>query len=129
MNIEHIAIWTKDLEKMRVFYEKYFMGKSNEKYRNDKKGFESYFISFDSGARLEIMQMPTIPTSKNNVHEQFIGLSHFAVSVGTQEKVDVLTKILENDGFEIVGQPRWTGDGYYESVVLDPEQNRIEITI
>nr|WP_299418862.1 VOC family protein [uncultured Emticicia sp.] len=129
MNIEHIAIWTKDLEKMRVFYEKYFMGKSNEKYRNDKKGFESYFISFDSGARLEIMQMPTIPTSKNNVHEQFIGLTHFAVSVGTQEKVDVLTKILENDGFEIVGQPRWTGDGYYESIVLDPEQNRIEITI
>jgi lactoylglutathione lyase len=129
MNIEHIAIWTKDLEKMRVFYEKYFGGKSNEKYRNDKKGFESYFISFDSGARLEIMQMPTIPTSKNNVHEQFIGLTHFAVSVGTQEKVDVLTKILENDGFEIVGQPRWTGDGYYESVVLDPEQNRIEITI
>ncbi len=129
MNIEHIAIWTKDLEKMRVFYEKYFGGKSNEKYRNDKKGFESYFISFDSGARLEIMQMPTIPDSKNNVHEQFIGLSHFAVSVGTQEKVDVLTKILENDGFEIVGQPRWTGDGYYESVVLDPEQNRIEITI
>jgi lactoylglutathione lyase len=129
MNIEHIAIWTKDLEKMRVFYEKYFGGKSNEKYRNDKKFFESYFISFDSGARLEIMQMPTIPDSKNNVHEQFIGLSHFAVSVGTQEKVDVLTKILENDGFEIVGQPRWTGDGYYESVVLDPEQNRIEITI
>lgn len=129
MNIEHIAIWTKDLEKMRVFYEKYFGGKSNEKYRNDKKGFESYFISFDSGARLEIMQMPTIPTSKNNVHEQFIGLTHFAVSVGTQEKVDVLTKILENDGFEIVGQPRWTGDGYYESIVLDPEQNRIEITI
>jgi lactoylglutathione lyase len=129
MNIEHIALWTKDLEKMRVFYEKYFGGKSNEKYRNDKKGFESYFISFDSGARLEIMQMPTIPDSKNNVHEQFIGLTHFAVSVGTQEKVDVLTKILENDGFEIVGQPRWTGDGYYESVVLDPEQNRIEITI
>lgn len=129
MNIEHIALWTKDLEKMRVFYEKYFGGKSNEKYRNDKKGFESYFISFDSGARLEIMQMPTIPDSKNNVYEQFIGLTHFAVSVGTQEKVDALTKILANDGFEIVGQPRWTGDGYYESVVLDPEQNRIEITI
>ena len=129
MNIDHIALWTKDLEKMRIFYEKYFGGKSNKKYRNDKKGFESYFISFDVGARLEIMQMPTIPNSSNAVYEQFIGLTHFAVSVGTQEKVDVLTKILENDGFEIVGQPRWTGDGYYESVVLDPEQNRIEITI
>lgn len=75
------------------------------------------------------MQMPTIPNSRNTAYEQFIGLTHFAVSVGTQEKVDALTKILENDGFEIVGQLRWTGDGYYESVVLDPEQNRIEITI
>jgi lactoylglutathione lyase len=129
MNIEHIALWTKDLEKMRVFYEKYFGGKSNEKYRNDKKGFESFFISFDSGARLEIMQMPTISDSGNNVYEQFIGLTHFAISVGTQEKVNALTKMLENNGYEIVGQPRWTGDGYYESVVLDPEQNRIEITI
>jgi lactoylglutathione lyase len=129
MHIEHIAIWAKDLEKMRVFYEKYFGGKSNEKYRNDRKGFESYFISFDSGARLEIMQMPMIPDSKNDIYEQFKGLIHFAISVGTQEIVDALTKILENDGFEIVGQPRWTGDGYYESVVLDPEQNRIEITI
>jgi lactoylglutathione lyase len=129
MHIEHIAIWTKDLEKMRVFYEKYFGGKSNEKYRNDKKGFESYFISFNLGARLELMQMPAIPEQKNDIYEQFMGLIHFAVSVGTQEKVDELTKVLENDGFEIIGQPRWTGDGYYESVVLDPERNRIEITI
>ncbi len=129
MHIEHIAIWVKDLEKMRVFYEKYFNGKSNEKYRNEKKGFESYFISFDSGARLELMQMPNIPDSKNDIYEQFMGLIHFAISVGTKETVDNLTEILQNDGFEIIGQPRWTGDGYYESVILDPEQNRIEITI
>lgn len=129
MHIEHIAIWVKDLEKMRIFYEKYFNGKSNEKYRNEKKGFESYFISFDSGARLELMQMPNIPDSKNDIYEQFMGLIHFAISVGTKEIVDNLTEILKNDGFEIIGQPRWTGDGYYESVILDPEHNRIEITI
>lgn len=129
MKIEHLAIWVKNLEQMKAFYEKYFGGRSNEKYRNEKKGFESYFISFDSGARLELMQMPQIPDSKNDVYVQFMGLVHFAVSVGTQEKVDILTKTLEKDGFEIIGQPRWTGDGYYESVVLDPEQNRIEITI
>ena len=75
------------------------------------------------------MQMPTIPNSRIAVYEHFIGLKHFAVSVGTQEKVDALTKILENDGFEIIGQPRCTGDGYYERVVFEPEQNRIEITI
>ncbi len=128
MHIEHIAIWVKDLEKMRAFYEKYFAGKSNEKYRNEKKGFESYFISFDSGARLELMLMPNIPDSKNEIYEQFMGLIHFAISVGTQEKVDTLTEILNNDGYEIIGKPRWTGDGYYESVILDPENNRIEIT-
>lgn len=129
MKIEHIAIWVKDLEQMKAFYEKYFGGKSNEKYRNEKKGFESYFISFDSGARLELMQMTQIPDSKNDVYQQFIGLIHFAISVGSKELVDDLTKLLEKDGLEIIGQPRWTGDGYYESVVLDPEQNRIEITI
>lgn len=129
MQIEHLAIWVKDLEKMKAFYEKYFVGKSNEKYRNEKKGFESYFITFDKGARLELMQMPQIPDSKNDIYEQFMGLIHFAVAVGTKEKVDTLTEILSNDGYEIIGQPRWTGDGYYESVVLDPEQNRIEITI
>jgi lactoylglutathione lyase len=128
MHIEHIAIWVKNLEKMRVFYETYFNGKSNEKYRNEKKGFESYFISFDSGARLELMQMPHIPDSKNNIYEQFTGIIHFAISVGTKETVDNLTETLKNDGYEIIGQPRWTGDGYYESVILDPEQNRIEIT-
>ena len=129
MHIDHIAIWVKDLEKMRIFYEKYFNGKSNEKYRNEKKQFESYFISFDSGARLELMQMPNIPDLKNNIYEQFTGLTHFAISVGTPDAVNTLTETLNIDGFEIIGQPRWTGDGYYESVILDPEQNRIEITI
>ncbi|GAB3501814.1 VOC family protein [Emticicia fontis] len=128
MKIEHLAIWVRDLELMRSFYMKYFDGKSNEKYRNDKKNFESYFISFEDGARLELMQMPNITDANNTGHEQFIGITHFAVSVGSKEKVDELTEILRNDAFEIVGEPRWTGDGYYESVILDPEKNRIEIT-
>ena len=129
MRIEHIAIYCKDLEVMRNFYENYFDGKSNEKYVNLKKGFESYFISFADGARLELMQMVGIPTSKNDIYEQFTGLIHFAVSVGSKEKVDELTEKFRKDGFEIIGEPRWTGDGYYESVILDIEGNRIEITI
>lgn len=129
MRIEHIAIYCKDLEAMRNFYENYFDGKSNEKYVNAKKGFESFFISFADGARLELMRMVGIPDSKNNIYEQFTGLIHFAVSVGSKEKVDELTEKFRNDGIEIIGEPRWTGDGYYESVILDIEGNRIEITI
>lgn len=128
MYIEHIALWTNNLEEMKDFYLKYFGAKSNEKYFNPTKNFSSYFLSFEQGCRLEIMQMPNIPESANDVYAQFTGLIHFAISVGCKEKVDSLTETLRNDGFEIIGKPRTTGDGYYESVILDPDQNRIEIT-
>jgi lactoylglutathione lyase len=127
MHIEHIAIWTKDLENLKDFYLKYFNASANELYNNPKKGFNSYFLSFEKGCRLELMQMPNIPDSKDDIYEQFTGLIHFAISVGSKEKVDVLTETLRKDGFEIIGEPRTTGDGYYESVVLDPDKNRIEI--
>lgn len=129
MKIEHLAIWANDLERLKNFYIKYFGASANEKYVNPKKQFESYFLSFDGGARLEIMKRPDIPANQNDVHQQYLGLIHFAVSVGSKETVDSLTKKLADDGFEIVGNPRTTGDGYYESVVLDPEGNRIEITV
>lgn len=128
MIIEHVAIWVRDLEVMRAFYVTYFGGVSNEKYRNEKKNYESYFISFDSGARLELMQMPGITDAANNGFEQFIGLAHVALSVGSKEQVDVMTETFRTAAYEVVGEPRWTGDGYYESVILDPEKNRIEIT-
>ncbi|MEO1258212.1 MAG: VOC family protein [Bacteroidota bacterium] len=128
MRIEHIAIWVKDLEGMRQFYEKYFGAQSNEKYVNSKKNFSSYFLSFSSGPRLELMHKPEIPENANDFIKQYLGLIHFAVSVGNEKKVDELTEQLRSDGLAIVGEPRWTGDGYYESVVLDPEGNRIEIT-
>ncbi|HEY3405685.1 MAG TPA: VOC family protein [Ohtaekwangia sp.] len=128
MKIEHIAIWTHDLERLRTFYETYFEVKAGDKYFNPKKNFESYFLSFDQGCRLEIMKMPNIPASANDVYKQFTGLIHFAISLGSKEKVDTLTNMLRIDGYEVVGEPRITGDGYYESVVLDPDGNRIEIT-
>jgi lactoylglutathione lyase len=131
MMIEHVAIWTHQLENLREFYIKYFQAQSNEKYVNPKKEFSSYFLSFETGCRLELMQMPTVPNSQNDVYQQFTGFVHLAFSVGSKEKVDLLTERLRNGGFEIVGEPRTTGtgDGYYESVVLDPDRNRIEITI
>lgn len=128
MKIEHIAIWSRDIEKLKKFYVHYFQAVSGEKYFNAKKNFQSYFLSFDTGCRLEIMQMPGIPDNIHDVHAQFIGIIHMAIAVGSKERVDALTEKLRADGFEIVGEPRTTGDGYYESVILDPEGNRIEIT-
>ena len=129
MKIEHIALWAKNIEALKSFYEKYFNAQSNNKYTNPRKGFSSYFLSFDSGARLEIMQMDSVPDTKDNPYDPFIGYIHIAISVGSEEKVNILTAKLLEDGFEILDGPRRTGDGYYESVVLDPEQNRVEITV
>jgi len=127
MKIEHVAVWTLDLERLKTFYEKYFEAKAGAKYINPVKQFESYFLSFNSGCRLEIMQMPGIPLTANNTYKQATGLIHFAIAVGSKEKVDSLTRQLKSDGFEVVGEPRTTGDGYYESVILDPDGSRIEI--
>ena len=128
MRIDHLALWTYDLERIKIFYEKYFDAKAGEKYFNSGKNFESYFLSFHDGSRLEIMQMPgIIPLDRKE--KQHTGLIHFAISVGDKAGVDKLTEKLRTDGYEIVGEPRVTGDGYYESVVLDPDGNRIEITI
>lgn len=129
MRIEHIAIWVKDLEQMKDFYCKYFNAVAGKKYVNPKKKFESYFLKFEEGGRLELMNMPDIPANANNEYKQFTGLIHFAMSAGDEKRVNELTKQLVIDGFELLDGPRWTGDGYYESVVLDPEKNRIEITI
>ena len=129
MRIEHIAIWTHHLERLRQFYETYFDGQANAKYVNPRKQFESYFLTFADGARLELMQMPAVPPSKNDVEQQFTGYIHIAFSAGSREAVDALTERLRHDGYRILDGPRTTGDGYYESSVLDPDGNRIEITI
>ena len=131
MKIEHVALWTFDLERAKAFYEKYFGAKAGEKYFNPTKHFESYFLSFKDGCRLEIMQMPGIIPLGPEVlgDKQHTGLIHFAISTGDKAAVDALTEKLRADGYNIVGEPRLTGDGYYESVVLDPDGNRIEITI
>lgn len=117
---------------MRSFYMKYFGARSNDCYHNPTKQFQSYFLSFPkgqvgTGCRLELMQKPNIPDSLNT--GEATGITHFAMSVGSETEVNCLTEQLRSDGFSIVGEPRWTGDGYYESVVLDPEGNRVEICV
>ncbi|MEM8894411.1 MAG: VOC family protein [Bacteroidota bacterium] len=128
MKIEHIAIWTNQLEAMKDFYCKYFDGKSNDKYVNVKKKFTSYFVSFETGCRLELMSMESVPDSKDDVMDQFTGYIHMALEVGSEGQVDKLTDILVSDGYTRIDGPRRTGDGYYESVILDPDRNRVELT-
>jgi lactoylglutathione lyase len=128
IKIEHVAMWVKDLEKEKEFYVRYFNAIAGEKYLNSTKKFESYFLSFEEGCRLEIMQKPDILERNGDVN-QYFGLIHLAISVGSKEKVEALTKQLVKDGYPLLDGPRTTGDGYYESVVLDPEGNRIEITV
>jgi lactoylglutathione lyase len=127
MRIEHIAIWVKDLEGMRDFYTRYFKMNCSKKYVNDRKKFSSYFLSFESGARIEIMHRTDI-TEQQDTSIDMQGLAHFAIAVGNKEKVDQLTDAIHSNGFLIVGEPRITGDGYYESIVQDPEGNKVEIT-
>ena len=129
MRIAHIAIWVNDLEAMRAFYMHYFGAVSNELYHNQQKQFRSYFLSFDDGCSLELMHRPDIPDAEKDYNKQQTGLVHFAISVGSKSRVDELAEQFSADGFRVVGQPRLTGDGYYEAVVLDPEGNIVEITI
>ncbi|MBN1906875.1 MAG: VOC family protein [Deltaproteobacteria bacterium] len=129
MKIEHVAIWAKDIEALKDFYIKYFNGVPGIGYLNEKRGFSSYFVSFEAGARLEIMYMPSVSDPGEVQNLEFTGLTHLAFSVGSAENVCNLTERLRVDGFMVVDEPRITGDGYFESVVLDPENNRIEITV
>ncbi len=127
MRIEHLAIWTRDLEGMRNFYTHYFNAVSGSGYYNHSKEFRSYFLSFGGECRLELMEMPTVSNNKNDHRKYHSGITHFAFKVGSRERVDQITDSLRQDGFEIISPSRMTGDGYYESAVFDPEKNRIEI--
>lgn len=126
MKIEHVALWVSDLDALRNFYERNFSATSNALYKSAHRPFLSYFLSFPSGARLELMQSPdhmAVPGAGIR------GYAHIAISVGSRKAVDELTEQLRANGVRISGEPRMTGDGYYESTVLDPENNVIEICV
>lgn len=127
MKIEHAAIYVDDLERTREFFIKYFDAGSNEMYHNQRTGFRSYFLSFGDGARLEIMSRPDTAGMEKPLTRT--GFAHIAFSVGGREQVDDLTARLREDGYRVVSGPRTTGDGYYESCILDLEGNQIEITV
>lgn len=129
MKIEHVAIWVSDLELMKAFYEKYFQAKSNELYHNQKRGFKSYFLEFEDGARLELMSLSGLNPNPGSFANLVAGFAHIAFSLGAKETVDQLTERIRCDDYHVVSNPRTTGDGYYESAILDPENNILELTI
>jgi lactoylglutathione lyase len=129
MRIEHVALWTCDLDRIAEFYGAYFGATTGARYANPAKGFESLFLTFGDGARLEVMKTSMLEPVRHQPGAERLGLTHLAVSVGSKQGVDELTNRLRQDGYEVVDGPRVTGDGYYESVVLDPDGNRVEVTI
>lgn len=127
MKIEHIAMYVNDLEKTKIFFEKYFGARSNAGYHNMKTDFRSYFLTFDDGARLEIMNRPEMTDMEKDIART--GYIHIAFSVGSKEKVDELTGTLKAAGYDVISEPRTTGDGYYESCIVAMEGNQIEVTV
>lgn len=127
MKIEHVALYVNDLEKAKDFFVKYFDAVANSGYHNKKTDFRSYFLTFEDGARLEIMNRPEMQNPEKTSFRT--GFIHLAFSTGSREKVDELTARLKSDGYEVLSGPRTTGDGYYESCVLGFENNQIEITV
>jgi lactoylglutathione lyase len=118
--IEHVALWTDDLERLRKWYERRLGGRVGPRYDNAARGLSSYFLEFDGGARLELMQMPGAE----------LGLrAHVAFSLGSRERVDALVDELRAAGEAVLDGARTTGDGYYEAVVVDPDGNRVELTV
>lgn len=127
MKIDHIAFWVNDLEKMRNFYLQYFDTASGDLYVNPKKKFSSYFIRFKSGgSRIELMNRQDV-VDINTTPGLTIGITHLAITVGNYIVVNEMVELFRKDGYEIIGEPRLTGDGYYEAVILDPEKNVIEL--
>lgn len=126
MRIEHIAMYVNDLEKTKDFFVKYFDAKPNEGYHNEKTDFCSYFLSFDDGARLEIMNKPQMQDDEKTLNRT--GYIHIAFNLGSKKAVDELTEKMRNDGYTVMSGPRTTGDGYYESCIVGIEGNQIEIT-
>lgn len=127
MKIEHIAMYVRDLEEAKTFFEKYFKARSGDLYHNKTSDFKSYFLSFDDDTRIEIMTSPEMVDQKKD--QKRTGLAHLAFSLGSKDKVDELTKRLESDGYKVISGPRIRGDGYYESAILAFEKNIIELTI
>ena len=125
MRIGHVAMYVNDMERERDFFVKYFGAKTSQKYSNFQSNFSNYWLTFDNNTELEIMQREGMIDSPKGGYRT--GYHHLAITVIDRKEVDELTKRLADDGYQVVKGARMTGDKRYESVVLDPEGNEIEI--
>jgi lactoylglutathione lyase len=125
--LEHVALWCSDLNRLCDFYARFFGARVGPLYQNPGKGFASRFLSFEGGARVELMTSTTLALEATPPDMQRFGLTHLAISLGTTAAVDALTAELRRQGVPVLDGPRRTGDGCYESVILDPEGNRVEL--
>ena len=123
--LEHVALWVRDVEREAAFYAQYFDARIGDRYQNPRKGFQSRFLAFASGARLEVMARTDVDTRGTG---DALGFAHVAIAIGDEAAVDALAARFSADGVTVLDGPRRTGDGYYECVVLDPEGNRVEVT-
>lgn len=126
MKIDHLAVWVTDLERTRQFYERWFQARAGQRYTNARTGFSSYFLGFEGGSRLELMQRPDVVKGRE-AGQPSLGYAHLAVELPDPASVDRLTQRMREAGHAIVGEPRTTGDGYYESVVQDPDGHLLEL--
>ena len=106
---------------------KYFGAQSNDGYHNPRTGLRSYFLTFEDGARLEIMNWPQMP--EGNFDKHALGYTHICMSVGCREAVNEMTARLIADGYRHVSGPRTTGEGYYESCILLDDGEELELTV
>lgn len=123
--LEHVALWVRDVDGVAAFYARYFDARVGDRYENPRKGFQSRFLAFGSGARLEVMARSDVGARGTG---EALGFAHVAIAIGNEAAVDVLAARFKADGVPVLDGPRRTGDGYYECVVLDPEGNRVEVT-
>jgi lactoylglutathione lyase len=126
--IAHVALWTPDIERLAGFYVQYLGASAGPRYVNPVRGFESRFLTFAAGARLELMASTRLQPLRIEPGAERMGLTHLAFALGADTRVDELTQTLRAAGYAVIDGPRRTGDGYYESVVLDPDGNRVELT-
>lgn len=127
MKLAHVALYVQDLEGMKAFYTAHFAARANEGYHNPQTGLRSYFLQFDGGVSLELMHRPQLVAAGESGPR--VGYAHLAFGTGSKAEVDRLTQRLQQAGCVLQSGPRTTGDGYYESCLLDPEGNQIELTV
>lgn len=126
MKIDHAAVYVRNLENAKDFFIRFFRAEAGPLYRNAATGFRSYFLTFEDGARLELMTRPGLEEKPDGSLR--LGWAHLAFAAGGRGRVDELTLLLRRAGYEAVSGPRVTGDGYYESCIRGPENILIEIT-